>query len=109
MGVESQTVETALRLFEILSIIGGGAIVLFRLGRAIEKVEQVGQQQGVEITALKDGVKQLADIMIKQALTNQRLDNLGERMNRQDKQIDEMRHGEGFVYPLGSHLTQQKG
>lgn len=109
MGDEHQMLETALRIFEIGSILGGGAVILFKLGRAIERFEGVGKIQGGQINEMKESIKSLADLMTKQALASQRMDNFGDRMNRQDKLLDDLRRGEGFIYPLGTHMAQPAG
>lgn len=96
-------IDTLLRIAEVISIVGGGGLVAFRLGRSTEKMQasleaqaEYGRSHAREIAELKDEVKQLGVILTKLALQEQRLDML-------DKRYEELRHGEGFVYPLGSH------
>lgn len=101
------TLDTMLRLAEILSIIGGGGIVAFRLGRSTEKMQaavdkqaELAKQQNEEISELKKEIKQIGVILTSLALQEQRLDML-------DKRYEELRHGEGFAFPIGSVHNRQ--
>lgn len=51
----------------------------------------------IDITEIKAELKVLGKIITDIALQNQRLDNQGERINRIDQHIDEIRRGEGFI------------
>ncbi len=55
-------------------------------------------QKSIEISTLKDEIKPLSTLITAVAVQNNRLDML-------EKRLDELRHGEGFVYPIGSHLA----
>jgi hypothetical protein len=95
--------DTLLRIVEIIAIIGGGGLVAFRIGRSTEKMQatvdmqaQFGRQHAREIAEIKEDIKQLGVVLTKLALQEQRLDML-------DKRYEELRHGEGFVYPLKTY------
>ncbi len=94
------SLDTALRVCEILSIIGGGGLVAYKLGRSTEKIQAAidgqaksSEAQSAEISALKNEMKKLGDILTQLALQGQRLDML-------DQRYEELRHGEGYVFPL---------
>lgn len=76
-------------------------VAVFRLGRAVEKFDQIGTQQAKEITELKDAVRVVSDLITKMALQNQRLDNYGSRMSKLELLIEDLRRGEGYILPLG--------
>lgn len=95
------SIDNFLKVAEILSILGGGGLVAFRLGRTTSRVEGVLQtqnmiltQQSAEITDLKNETRKLGDILTQLAVTAQRLDAM-------DKTIWELRHGEGYVKSRG--------
>lgn len=96
---DAVTLDNALKVIEIASILGGGGLVAFRLGRTTSRVEGVLQaqnliltQQSAEISDLKTETKKLGDVLTQLAVTGQRLDTI-------DKMIWELRHGEGYVKP----------
>lgn len=109
MVIEQTIIDNAFKILEIISIIGGGGLVVFRLGRAMATFETVGRAQGQEIRELKDSVKELGKIVVNQALQNQRLDQIGQQQALLAKQLDELRHGEGFIYPLSTHFAPKSG
>lgn len=91
------SLDTILRVVEIASIIGGGSLVAFKLGRSTEKMQSAIEAQGViagqqraDIADLKSEIKQLGAILTKLALQEQRLDML-------DQRYEELRHGDGWV------------
>lgn len=50
-----------------------------------------------EMVEIKDQIKIMSDIVIKQAVQNVRLDSMSERITLQDRLIDDLRRGRGFV------------
>ena len=46
---------------------------------------------------LKEDIKALNKVITEVAVQTQRLDQMAERMNRQDRMIDELRRGIGFI------------
>ncbi len=91
------SIDTAFKLIEIASILGGGGLVSFRLGRNSQVVREAMRQQAAEIAMLKDEIKELSKLVTEVAVQSSRLDML-------EKRYDELRHGEGFVFPLAAHL-----
>jgi hypothetical protein len=94
---EQVSVDTALKLIEIVSILGGGGLVAFRLGKNSQVVREAMRQQASEIAALKDEIKELSKLVTEVAVQSKRLDMLEQR-------YEELRHGEGFVFPLAAQL-----
>ena len=91
------SLDTAFKLIEIVSILGGGGLVAFRLGKNSQVVREAMRQQATEIAALKDEIKELSKLVTEVAVQSKRLDILEQR-------YEELRHGEGFVFPLAAHL-----
>ena len=68
------SVDIALKVAEIVSIVAGGGTVAYRLGRTTERMEQAMAMQREQIISLKDDVKELNKLMTDVALQKQRLD-----------------------------------
>lgn len=98
--MDASTLDLIFRAVEILSIIGAGSTVVFKLGSTITKFELIGSQQAREIAQLQEGVKAIASVVTQMALADQRQDMFEDRINRMEKLVDEVRHGEGFVLPI---------
>jgi hypothetical protein len=96
-AINDMSLDTVLRVIEIISIIGGGGLVAFKLGRSTEKMQASievqtisAKRQSDDIADLKHEIKQLGAILTKLALQEQRLDML-------DKRYEELRHGDGWI------------
>ena len=61
------------------------------------KFETIGIQQASEISQLKDEVKEVAKVVTALAVQSTRLDTMGSRLAMQEKLIDDLRRGEGFI------------
>lgn len=48
---------------------------------------------------IKQDIKNLNQVVSKLAVQEQRLDNQGERLNRIDARIDQLREGKGYIRP----------
>ena len=91
------SIDTAFKLIEIVSMLGGGGLVAFRLGKNSQVVREAMRQQAAEIAMLKDEIKELSKLVTEVAVQSKRLDMLEQR-------YEELRHGEGFVFPLAAQL-----
>lgn len=100
------SLDIVVRVIETSTIVLAGGTVIYRLGRAVEKFERIGAQQAVEITELKKSVTKITDIVQAQALQTQRADIFADRLNRFEKKVDELAHGEGFIFPLSRMPTK---
>lgn len=89
--------DAALKILEIVSIVCGGSVVVFKLGRVSNRVEEAIKGQAADISELKEDMKVISKLLIEMAVQKSRIDSI-------EKRVDELRHGEGFVYPIGSHL-----
>lgn len=87
------TLESILHAFEILSIIGGGIYVSYKVGSATTEIQSAIESQGTMIAELKTETKKIGEVLVTLAITSTRLDNL-------EADIRELKHGEGFIFPL---------
>lgn len=107
--VESnQIIDTIFKVFEIAALGGGGFFVVFRLGRATAKFEEVAQQQASAIIEIKDDIKALNTLMVDKRVMDERIANISERLNRHERRMDDFSRGEGFVLPIGYRQTPQE-
>jgi hypothetical protein len=96
--------DIVLKLAEIVSILAGGTVVAFRLGRTTQRVEAAMTQQGYEINSLRAEIKTLSKLITEVALQGQRLDMQDKRLDTLDRRYEELRHGEGFAFPPDGKL-----
>lgn len=97
-------IDTVVRVIEGLGVICGGGFIIFKLGRVSQKFEssvarqeEIATGQAAEIGELRVEIKGLGKVMTEMALQQQRINNIGERMNTYDKRLDELAHGKGFI------------
>lgn len=91
------SIDTILKVVEIVSILGGGGIVFFKMGRVTSRVETLLAQSAIEITALKLSVQSMGEVITKVAVQSERLDNQAKRIENTERHIDELRRGEGLI------------
>jgi single-stranded DNA-specific DHH superfamily exonuclease len=99
--------DVVFKIIEIVSFIGAGIIFLIRSGRASLRMEsaimvlkEALQSQADELSELKTDFKKITQAMTQLALQDLRLNHINERVTLLDNRYEELRHGEGFVYPL---------
>lgn len=87
----SNELDLVFRGVEVLAIVGGGGFALFKLGR-------LWGRMAVDIEALKNETKKVGDILTTIAVQKQQIETI-------ERRIEELRHGEGFIFPLSKALT----
>jgi len=92
--------DLIIRAIEVLALIGGGGIFIFKMGRAVSRFETVAERQSDDISDMKNDMKNLTKVMMEQAVHEQRMTNLSERQTLVEKQVDDLRRGEGYILPL---------
>ena len=102
-------VYIAVGVAQIVAILGGGGVVAFRIGRSTQRVESSIELQKIAIAQSAGAISDIkADIAaLKAVLTEVALQKAEIKQLRE--WYDELRRGEGFVYPLGSHLRSAPG
>jgi hypothetical protein len=91
--------ENLLKFAEIASILGGGFVVAFRLGRTTQRVEISLNTQGEQINMLQLDVRELNKLMTAVAVQATELNSIRSRIDLMDERYEEMRHGAGYVVP----------
>lgn len=88
-------------MIEIVVIAVGGIVFAVRMQGRVDLL-------ALEVTHVKDQLKlmaqsfdQVSDVLTKVALQDQRIVNL-------ERRLEELAHGEGFVYPLGLGTAKAK-
>lgn len=76
------SVDTALKIAEVLSILTGGGMVAYRLGRTTQRIEAAMELQRTEISELQGEVKELRALMVQVALQKERLDRHSLQLDR---------------------------
>jgi hypothetical protein len=82
-------------LLQMLMMVGGGLWVFFQLRADVRIVKHDMSNIKERQTILNEAFTQLGTVLTKVAVQD-------ERMNAMAKQIEEMRHGQGFVNPMRS-------
>lgn len=95
--------------FQLLALVFGGGFTVFKMGRAVTRFEMVAERQAGDIKELKMDIKVMAEATLKLALQEERMLSISSRVTLMEKQIDDIRHGEGFIMPLGAHMPNPKG
>lgn len=100
---------------EIAAVVGAAAAlfgviltVLFsasRIGRMSGIMEESVRVQNQMIGELKEEIRELSKVVVTMAVQSTRLDEFMAGLSRIEKRVDELAHGEGFVFPLGAHLA----
>ena len=96
-STDTSALGDILKFAEIISIVGTGIFVVFKVGRATERFELIGQQQAKEISELKDTVKEIAKAQVIAQSEKIRLDNQGTLIAEMRKEINMLRMGKGFI------------
>lgn len=108
MAAFSAEIDLAIKILTLIAIVGSAAVVLIKVTYAVSRFELIGTQQADEIGSLKAEVAKIADLMVKVALQNQRLDQQADRVSQVEKRSDErltslerrwdeVRRGEGLI------------
>ena len=97
MGMPTSDLGDILKFVEIISIVGTGLLVVFKLGRATERFELIGALQAKEITELKEAVKQILQVQSTMMSEKIRLDTQGMLLAELRHEFNLLRRGEGFI------------
>jgi len=85
-----EILDFSLKLVTLVAIIGGGGVIVFRMGRMTEKFELIGVQQSREISELKTGMSKVEGVLIAMANQNGRIDRVEDRQSNQGARIDSL-------------------
>lgn len=98
------SLDTALKVGEIVAIVGSAATALIMFSRVFTRVEVKLENQTKDIVDLKLDVKKLSEVITTVATQGVRMDALSERMTSTDRRYDtlfklyeEIRRGTGWI------------
>jgi len=74
-----------------------------------EEFKAIREQTGAQFAGVQSELKKMSEILIKQALVEERILNLDRRVTSQGRQIDELRRGEGFIRSHRSAVDGEYG
>jgi len=94
---DSISLDTALKIGEIVTIIGSVGIGLFTIGRTSSKVETSIANQADDLTDMKDELKKLAAVVTMQAVQGTRLDNFSTQITILQRNVEDLRRGIGYI------------
>ncbi len=109
MNETAAVLDLVLKIATLISIIGGGGVIVWRMSRMATRFEIIGDTQAREIGSIKDEIIAMRALMTAVAVQKERLDTQAERLNLLDRRYEELRHGEGYVFPLGTHMGKREG
>jgi hypothetical protein len=89
-------VYIAVGFVQTMAILGGGAIFMLKAGKSAGRVETLLAHHTESIAELAADLKEIRPLLSTIAVQKNQIDNL-------TKWYDELRHGEGYVFPLGFH------
>lgn len=84
------SIDIAFKAVEFLSVIGGGGLVLVKIGRMTERFELIGKQQAKEIADLSRGMENVNRLLITIAEQKGRMDRMDDRAILQGSRLDEL-------------------
>lgn len=86
----AEALDFALKLATLISLVGGGGIIIYKMGRLTQKFELIGEQQSKEISELKVGVSKMEGVLVSLANQSGRVDRVEDRVALQGQRIDEL-------------------
>lgn len=89
MGPNEWTIIGIFAVTQIVSFVW--VVTSMKAGLLILKTQMVD---------VRDDLKKINDVLVELAVQKTRMDVLAERMQLLDTRYEELRHGEGFVFPL---------
>ncbi|MGX0963143.1 hypothetical protein AB7M63_003592 [Bradyrhizobium japonicum] len=84
-------------IIEIVSIIGGGVLVLITLRADVGALKTGAKALSDDIDAMQAELKKLSDVLISLADIRGEIRVLDSRITGAEQDIRELRHGDGFV------------
>ena len=92
--------DIALKVVTILSIVGGGSIVLIKLGKLMEAFNNLS----LSVSAVQEEIKKLNEVMMRQAVQDEKLVAIQNQQGMLMRWYDELRRGQGLITSRPSDL-----
>ena len=83
-----ELLDLVIKAATLISIVVGGGVTLFRMGRMAQKFEEIGKQQSKEISELKLGMSKVEGVLIALADQSGRIDRVEDRVALQGQRLD---------------------
>lgn len=84
-------------IIEIVSIVGGGVVVLLTLKSDVKSLQIGAKALKDELNGMQAEIKRLGDILIDLAKVQGDIKLLDQRITSAEQDIRELRHGDGFI------------
>src|SRR5882762_6191852 len=97
MDASASTLDVALKVGEIVAIIGSVGIGLFTIGKSTSRVELSLLNQARDITGLQAEIKKLSEIIVLQAVQSTKLDSLNDNYILLHRTVEDLRRGQGWI------------
>lgn len=99
----SSEFDVLLKVVEFITLVGGGAVIFIRLGRTAQKFDQHSEA----IMEMKTELKGFREVVTTLAVQDTRMNAMQEQLTILDKRYEELRHGEGMVFPVAKFFPTQ--
>lgn len=83
----------------LLTVAVSGLVIVGRVGKMAGSMESTLTSQNLALAEMKLEIKGLANVVTQQAVQSTRLDNLSTQVTLISQTLEELRHGEGWVFP----------
>lgn len=93
-------VSIIIAVIQTSAFIGGGIAVAYRIGKSMQRLDQYAESHGAAITELKDDITAMKNLMTDMALQKLEMATQKQAIERLERWYDELRRGEGYVFPL---------
>lgn len=77
-------------LIQVAAIAGGGLLVLITMRNTVAVLQR-------DVASIQVEIKKMGDILTKMAVAETRLDNTDTRLTNVERDVRDLRHGDGFI------------
>jgi hypothetical protein len=99
----SETAAIFAAIGAVLSVIITSMLTVGKIGRMAGIMETTLLNQNERISSIGAKLEKLTDALTQIAVQSNRLDNHGQQITVMQRDIADLRRGEGFIVPRGSH------
>lgn len=97
MADSGSSLDIALKIGEIIAIVGSVGIGLFTIGKSTSRVELSLTNQAKDILGLQGEIKKLTEIIVLQAVQTTKLDSLNDNYVLLHRTVEDLRRGNGWI------------
>lgn len=96
-GDNGLTLTQTVQIIEALAMIGGGGMILVKMGKMMGVFESIGKQQAEEITEIKEEIKEIRTVVTTVAVQKTEINGLRDELKFLRDAYNELRHGKGII------------